>query len=108
MFTTSHYCYFNDSKHYAAGAIVPCFRHGEARAERATALTAGDLTPRALKVHQRGAQWKQGVAIYMTLYTSFIIQCYPNPLHPPPTAPPCTPGLRYKIPVFSDPDPGKS
>ena len=22
--------------------------------------------------------------------------------------PPCTPSLRYKIPVFSDPDPGKS
>ena len=54
-------------------------------------LASRDLAPRRpkLKIHQRGVQWKQGVVIYMMLYTICIIQYYPNPLHPPPTAPPC-------------------
>ena len=41
-----------------------------------------------LKIHQRGAQWKQGVLIYMMLYTSALynttpIHCTPLRLHPP-------------------------
>ena len=41
-----------------------------------------------LKIHQRGVQWKQGVVIYMMLYTSLLyhappIHCTPLPLHPP-------------------------
>ena len=40
------------------------------------------------KIHQRGVQWKQGVVIYMLLYTSLLynttpIHCTPLPLHPP-------------------------
>ena len=40
------------------------------------------------KIHQRGVQWKQGVVIYMMLYTSLLydttpIHCTPLPLHPP-------------------------
>ena len=39
-------------------------------------------------VPQRGVQWKQGVVIYMTLYTSLLydttpIHCTPLRLHPP-------------------------
>ena len=39
-------------------------------------------------IPQRGVQWKQGVVIYMTLYTSLLynttpIHCTPDPLHPP-------------------------
>ena len=35
-----------------------------------------------------GVQWKQGVVVYMMLYTSFVytttpIHCIPLPLHPP-------------------------
>ena len=42
----------------------------------------------ALKIHQRGVQWKQGVVIYMMLCTSLLynttpIHCTPLPLHPP-------------------------
>ena len=41
-----------------------------------------------LKIQQRGAQWKQGVVIYMMLYTSLLcnttpIHCTRLPLHPP-------------------------
>ena len=41
-----------------------------------------------LKIQQRGVQWKQGVVIYMALYTSLLyntapIHCTPLPLHPP-------------------------
>ena len=37
---------------------------------------------------QRGVQWKQGVVVYMTLYTSLLcnttpIHCTPHALHPP-------------------------
>ena len=40
-------------------------------------------------IPQRGVQWKQGVVVYMTLYTSLLygttpIHCTPHPLHPPP------------------------
>ena len=40
------------------------------------------------KINQRGVQWKQGVVIYMMLYTSWLhnsapIHCTPLPLHPP-------------------------
>ena len=36
----------------------------------------------------KGVQWKQGVVIHMTLYTSLLhnttpIHCTPDPLHPP-------------------------
>ena len=39
-------------------------------------------------IPQRGVQWKQGVVICMTLYTSLLynttpIHCTPDPLHPP-------------------------
>ena len=39
-------------------------------------------------IPQRGVQWKQGVVIDMTLYTSLLykttpIHCTPYPLHPP-------------------------
>ena len=39
-------------------------------------------------IPQRGVQWKQGVVIYMTLYTSLLhnttpIHCTPLRLHPP-------------------------
>ena len=41
-----------------------------------------------VKIHQRGAQWKQGVVICMLSYTSLLcnatpIHCTPFPLHPP-------------------------
>ena len=41
-----------------------------------------------LKILQRGVQWKQGVVIYLTWYTSLLydttpIHCPPLPLHPP-------------------------
>ena len=41
-----------------------------------------------LYILQRGVQWKQGVVIYMMLYTSLLynttpIHCTPLPLHPP-------------------------
>ena len=41
-----------------------------------------------LKIHQRGSQWKQGVVIYMMIYTSSLyntapIHGTPLPLHPP-------------------------
>ena len=41
-----------------------------------------------LYILQRGMQWKQGVVIYMTLYTSLLynttpIHCTPDPQHPP-------------------------
>ena len=36
---------------------------------------------------QRGVQWKQGVVVYLTL-GCLIIEYYPHPLHPAPTAPP--------------------
>ena len=44
--------------------------------------------PLLLKIHRRGVQWKQGVVIYMMLYTSLSynttpIHCTPLPLHPP-------------------------
>ena len=44
--------------------------------------------PRLIKIHQWGVQWKQGVMIYMMLYTSLFynttpIYCTPLPLHPP-------------------------
>ena len=40
------------------------------------------------KIHQKGVQWKQGVVIYMMLYTSSLynttaIHCTLLPLHPP-------------------------
>ena len=41
-----------------------------------------------LKIHQRGVQWKQGVVIYMMLYTSLLYNTTPPssappfPLHP--------------------------
>ena len=40
------------------------------------------------KIHQRGVQWKQGVVIYIMLYTSSLysttpIHCTSLPLHPP-------------------------
>ena len=43
---------------------------------------------RSLYIPQRRVQWKQGVVIYMTLYTSLLynttpIHCTPDPLHPP-------------------------
>ena len=41
-----------------------------------------------VKIHQRGVQWKTGVAICMLSYTSLLY----NTTHirlPPPTAPPC-------------------
>ena len=43
---------------------------------------------RPLYILQRGVQWKQGVVVYMTLYTSLLynttpIHCTPDPLHPP-------------------------
>ena len=41
-----------------------------------------------LNIHQRGVQWKEGVVIYVMLYTSLFVYYYPHPLHPPPTAPP--------------------
>ena len=41
----------------------------------------------ALKIQQRGVQWKQGVVIYMMLYTSCYI-ILPQSTAPPPTAPP--------------------
>ena len=42
---------------------------------------------RMLYILQRGVQWKQGVVVYMTLYTSLLcnntpIHCTPHPLHP--------------------------
>ena len=44
--------------------------------------------PDPFYIPQRGVQWKQGVVIYMTLYTSLLynttpIHCTPLPLHPP-------------------------
>ena len=41
------------------------------------------------EIHQRGVQWKQGVVISMTSYTSLLYDTTPHPLHPPPTATPC-------------------
>ena len=47
------------------------------------------MLPRgALYILQRGVQWKQGVVVYRTLYTSLLynttpIHCTPHPLHPP-------------------------
>ena len=48
----------------------------------------------AIYIPQRGVQWKQGVVIYMTLYTSSLyntnpIHCTPPPLHPPSAENPC-------------------
>ena len=41
-----------------------------------------------LKIYQRGVQWKQGVVVYMMLYTTLLynttpIHCTPLRLHPP-------------------------
>ena len=46
------------------------------------------MRPVRVYILQRGVQWKQGVVIYMTLYTSSLyditsIHCTPLPLHPP-------------------------
>ena len=43
---------------------------------------------KTLKIHQMGVQWKQGVVIYMLLYSSLLyntttIHCTPLRLHPP-------------------------
>ena len=48
----------------------------------------GRLQQLVLYIPQRGVQWKQGVVIYMTLYTSLLynttpIHRTPDPLHPP-------------------------
>ena len=65
-------------------------------------------------IPQRGVQWKQGVAIYMMLYTSLLynttpIHCTPLPLHPPvmntqscPTAQTPTAAFCAKIWAFRD------
>ena len=42
----------------------------------------------SFKIRQRGVQWKQGVVMYMMLYTTLLydstpIHCTPLPLHPP-------------------------
>ena len=44
--------------------------------------------PARVYILQRGVQWKQGVVVYMTLYTIWLhnttpIHCTPDPLHPP-------------------------
>ena len=49
---------------------------------------AGALQEQAFYIPQRGVQWKQGVVIYVVLYTSLLynatsIHCTPLPLHPP-------------------------
>ena len=48
-----------------------------------------DFTSRQedLKIHQRGVQWKQGVVIYMLLYTSLLYNT--TPIHAPRSH--CTP-----------------
>ena len=58
---------------------------GEA-SEQAPYLGGWELP--ALKIHQSGVQWKQGVVICTMLYTSVLhdttpIHCTPLPLHPP-------------------------
>ena len=42
----------------------------------------------SLKIHQMGVQWKQGVVVYMMLYTSLLhdttpMHCTPLPVHSP-------------------------
>ena len=46
------------------------------------------VRPPAIYILQKGVQWKQGVVVYMTLYTSLLynttpIHYTPLPLHPP-------------------------
>ena len=50
-----------------------------------------DLMMMRVKIHQRGVQWKQGVVMYMMLYTSLL--CNTTPIH-------CTP-LRLRPPLMS-------
>ena len=60
-----------------------------------------------IKIHQRGVQWKQGVVIYIMLYTILLyktipIHCTPLRLHPPLMntqiqGPPFTPNLPTNI-----------
>ena len=50
--------------------------------------TSNATRSRTVKIHQRGVQWKQGVAMYMLLYVSLLydttpFHCTPLPLHPP-------------------------
>ena len=52
------------------------------------AANYGSLSLNFFKIHQRGVRWKQGVVIYMILYTSLLysttpIHCTPLRLHPP-------------------------
>ena len=59
-----------------------------ARGRREVSARADWRQSTAFKIHQRGVQWKQGVAIYMMIYTSLLcnttpIHCTPLPLHPP-------------------------
>ena len=42
----------------------------------------------ALKIHQRGVQWKQGVVVYIMSYTVLLYNTTPIHCTPPPTAPP--------------------
>ena len=73
------------------GAEVACSRtwHVWCRPAGGTAACGAlVLHLQSLKIHQRGVQWKQGVVIYMVLYTSWLytttpIHCTPLPLHPP-------------------------
>ena len=55
--------------------------------------------PGTLYIPQRGVQWKQGVVVYMTLYTSLLYNTTPSPLHPPLTAPP---SAEYPYAVFPE------
>ena len=47
------------------------------------------LLPGPVKIHQRGVQWKQGVVIYVMLYTVVLHDTTQIHCTPPPTAPPC-------------------
>ena len=57
-------------------------------ADKAKEEKAKEAEKPKVYIPQRGVQRKQGVVIYMTLYTSLLynttpIHCTPLPLHPP-------------------------
>ena len=59
--------------------------------DRTLRMTMGTcaMPPDAIKIHQRGVQWKQGVVIYMMLSTSLFYNTTPIHCTPLPTAPLC-------------------
>ena len=60
----------------------------QARLPDAKSPRFAPLRPQAVKIHQRGVQWKQGVVVYIILqavllYNTTPIHCTPLRLHPP-------------------------